>query len=433
MGWFQRVLGVFGRRRIDPIQLQRFIIPVPESGVRLTADEALQLAAVWACIDAIAKAIASCDWNIYQPKGKKRHEQVVDDPLNWILNTRPNPEMTAIAFREALLYIGIPFGNAYAEIIRDGAGRVAELWPLEVDRVTPRRNEAGQLVYHYRQPDGALAILDARQVFHLRGPSLSGFLGENLVARAARSLSIAAAQERFAASFFGRGAHPGGVLEHPGKLSPERVALLEDDFDKKRAGPHNAYRPMILEDGMKWTTISVNPQESQLLEERQFAVEEICRWFGVPPHKVQHLLRSTFSNIEHQSIEFVRDALAPWCVRLQQEADFKLFRQDRGPWRYTKIDTAPLSYGDAKARADAHAVWRQNGIMSANEIRRREGLDDIGPDGDVLLVQANLTTVENIVNPPKPPPAAVPAPAEPDPNDKPAGDDVSTARETLDP
>lgn len=407
MGWFGRLLN--RRRGTDPAHHERWVLPYLPSGFRLTPDEALSLSAVWACIDAIAKAIASCRWNIYLPRGNGRRELLEDDALAWVLNTRPNPDMTAIAFREAMLYTCIPFGNAYAEIVRDGAGRVVELWPLEADRVTPRRaRDTWQFTYEYRQPDGDLVVLSPRDVYHLRGPGLNGLLGDNLIARAAKSLSVAAAQERHSATYFGQGASPTGVLKFPGKLGQEAFDRLRAQWDDKSKQGDKAHRPLILEAGMEWVSVSTEPQKSQLVESRQFSVEEICRWFGVPPHKVQHLLRATYSNIEHSSMEFVRDALTPWCRRLEQEADYKLFRQDRGPWRYTSLDTAPLSYGDAYSRAQAHAVWRQNGVMSANEIRAREGLNDAGPDGDVLLVQSNMTTIEALLNPPEPPPALAP-------------------------
>jgi HK97 family phage portal protein len=416
--------GVFGRRQPDPAWYQRYVIPMVESGVLVTPDEALSVSTCWACIDAIGKAIASCEWNIYAPGPDRKLHLQPEDPLAWVLNTRPNPEMTAIAFREAMLYIAIPFGNAYAEVVKDGAGRVAQLWPLEDWRVQPRRDPEGQLYYQYAQPDGTLASLRPDQVFHLKGPSINGLLGENVVARAVKSISVAAAAERYAGAFFGRGAHPGGVLEHPGKLGAVAAERIQKDFDERRAGPANAHRTLVLEEGMKWTAISIEPEKSQLLETRQFSVEEICRWFGVPPHKVQHLLRATFSNIEHLSIEFVRDALTPWCRRLEQEGDFKLFQQKRGPWRKTLIDTMPLTYGDAAGRAGAHAIWRQNGIFNTNEIRAKEGANDIGPEGDVYLVQSNLTTVGKIVAAPAPAPTLTPGSAGKDVTPEP--EEVST-------
>jgi HK97 family phage portal protein len=386
----------------DPRRETRFVIPYAVSGLNLTPDEMLSLGAVWACIDIISRSIAACKWCIYQPLGNKRRKLLDDDWKTWMLNTRPNPEITAIAWRESMLFQAIPFGNAYSEIVRDRGGRVVQLWPLISERMWPKRDPDWNLVYEYRTVTGEFVYYKPEQIFHLRGPGIGTLMGDNIVARAAKTLGVAAAQERFSASFFGQGAMPGGVLEYPGKITPERHAILKEDWAQKHKGPENQHKPLILENGMTFKPLGIDPQKSQLTEARQFSVEEICRWFGVPPHKVQHLLYATFSNIEHSSIEFVRDALSPWAIRLCQEADYKLFPQTRAPWLYTEINLRPLTRGDAQSRALAHASWRQNGIMSSNEIRAEEGLDDCGPDGDVLIVQSNMTTIEQILNPPQP-------------------------------
>lgn len=433
--WFRDLLA--RRRGDDPQQQIMHQMPYQVAGVSLTPAQTLELSAVWACISIVATSLGSCRWNIYQPTGPGKRVLLYDDPTAWLLNTRPNPDMTAIGWREAMVMVAMPFGNSYSEIVRDGSGRVAALWPLDADRVMPRRDpETWQLYFEYMEPGGALIKLAARDVFHLHGPSLHGLMGDNVVARAAKSLSVAAAQERHSAAYFGQGANPGGTLEMPpgATLGDKQYERLKADWAEKKKGPENAHKPMVLENGWKWNQSNSDPQKSQLVEARQFSVEEICRWFGVPPHKVQHLLRATFSNIEHQSIEFVRDALTPWCRRLEQEADFKLFRQDRGPSKYTCIDTAPLSAGDAKSRMEAYGQARQNGIMNANECREREGLNSMGADGDVYLVQSNLTTIKNIVNPPKPP--APPAPpgrgTDPaPPADDPAADDESGAANAV--
>lgn len=396
----------------DPQNQQRWIPPYPIAGINLTQDQSLSLSTVWACIDIIAKSVASCQWCIYEPvPGTKRRTKIDNDWKFWMLNTRPNPEMTAIGFREAMFFQAIPFGNAYAEIVRDAGGRVIQLWPLLSDRMQPRRNrETWELEYHYTQADGQMLVYGQRQIFHLRGPGLYGLMGENIIARAARTLAVAAAQERFSASFFGQGAQPIGTLTYPHKLDDVTYERLKNDWATKYKGPDNAHKPLILESGMKFEAISIDPAKAQLSEDKKFTVAEICRWFGVPPHKVQHLENATFSNIEHLSIGFVRDALRPWERRICQEADFKLFDQNRAPWKYTEIDLAPLMRGDANSRASAQASWRQNGIKTANEIRAEEGLDDAGDEGDVLLVQANLTTIDRIINPPEPlaPPALPP-------------------------
>lgn len=407
-GLFASFLNLF-RRGEDPRREIRYALPYPVSGINLTPDEMLSLAAVWACIDAIASAVSSCPWNVYQPLGPHRKQLLFDDPVAEILNVQPNPEMTAIGFREAMLFQCIPFGNSYAEIVRDGGGRVAQLWPLMSDRMYVVRDDRWNLLYRYRQWDGSWLELPQNKVFHLRGPGLYGLMGENVIARAAKSVSVAAAQERYAASFFGQGASPGGVLKHPGKLNKDVHDRLKEDWAEKKKGPENAHKPLILEEGMEWEATGIDPEKAQLTESRQFAVEEIARWFKVPPHKIGHLLRATFTNIEHQSIEFVRDCLRPWCCRLEQEAAIKLFRRDRAPWKLTGIDTRELSQGDAAARAAFYASGRQNGWLNANEIRGFEGLDEIGSDGDVFLANGTLKPVEQLIEPPAPPPPKLPS------------------------
>jgi len=401
-GLFASFLNLF-RRGDDPRREIRYALPYPVSGLNLTPDEMLSVAAVWACIDAIASHIASCPWNVYQPQGPHKKTLLYDDPLADILNVEPNPEMTAMGFRESMLFQGIAWGNSYAEIVRDGGGRVAQLWPLITNRMQPMRDEKWNLVYRYRQLDGEYVDLPASKVFHLRGPGLYGLLGENVVARAAKSISVAAAQDRYAASFFGQGASPSGVLKHKGKLSKDAQDRLKDQWAEKKKGPENAHKPLILEEDMDWQATGLEPEKSQLTESRQYSVEDIARWFRVPPHKIGHLLRATFSNIEQQDIEFVRGCLRPWCRRLEQEASRKLVRRDRAPYRVTAIDTRELVKGDAASRAAYYASGRQNGWLNTNEIRAEEGYDEIGSDGDVYLVNGTLKPIEDVLEPPEPP------------------------------
>jgi len=411
IAWVRDVFAAM-RRGQDPVAATRFVLPYPVVGLNLGPDEILSLGAVWACIDVIARAIGQCPWNVYRPLGPGRRELLADDPLAWILNTRPNPEMTAIGFREAMLFQALPFGNAYAEIVRDMGGRVAQLWPLQTDRVQPRRRrDTWTLYYEVRQEDGQRVELEQRDVLHLRGPGLSGLMGDNLIARAAKSLGVLAAQERYSAAFFGQGASPSIALRYGGKLDDKQKASLKEDWAEKRKGPENAHKPLFLEAGMEVEKLGFEPEKSQMVESRQFSVEEVARWFGVPLHKIQHLLHATFSNIEHQALEFVTDAVNPWKCRLTQEADFKLLRQDRAPFKCTELDTSPLLAGDMKSRAEAYAIFRQNGVMSANDIRSREGMNHAGPEGDVLLVQSNMTTVKKLLE--APPPGAKPPPALP--------------------
>lgn len=373
-------------------------LPASFAGLQLSKDDALMLSAVWACMAVIATNLAAAPTNVYEPlEGTKRRKRIEKDNRIWLLNTRPNDEMTAIAFREAMFFQALGDGNSYAEIGRDRGGRVAALWPLLSDRVTPRRNESGELVYDVRQSDGTTKVLAARDVLHVRGPSIGGLMGENLVARAARSLAVAAAHERFSAAFYGRGAQLGGVMKFPTKLSKDQKEELRESWEHNHAGLGKSHRLLVLEGGAEFVATTVDPQKASLVDDKKFSVEEIARWWNVPLHKIQHLEHATFSNIEHQGLDFVTGCLFPWSQRYCQELNAKVFNTgSKGPWWYAEIDLSHLVRGDAQSRAQAAASWVQNGIKTRNEVRQEEGLDDAGLDGDVLTVQSNMTTLSRI-------------------------------------
>jgi HK97 family phage portal protein len=403
MNFWQRALGPIRnlvRRRDEPIRYYRWINTDAPSGIVITPETALQISVVWACVLAITNAIASCRWNIFTGDHTNR-AWLQEDPLDDILNVRPNPEMPAISFREALLFGALTWGNGYAEIVRNGRGQVTALWPLMSDRVTPRRRteKPFELYYAYHQEDGSLVELDSEDVFHLRGPGITGLMGDNLVARAAKSMGLAAAQDRYASTYFGNNTLLGGVLEYPKTLGDDAHKRLKDDWEDRYKGPFKANRPAILENGMKYTPFSNDADKAQMNESRQFSVEDICRWYGVPPHKVQHLLRSTFNNIEHLGIEFARDALTPWALRMEQEADFKFFPV-RGQKRSTKFDMGWLTHGDAKSRFEAYQIGLDRGVWTVNEVRAFEGKNSIGELGDTRLVPLNMTTLEAKANTP---------------------------------
>lgn len=400
MGFWQRVAAPFRRMfnvdRDQPVRYFQYFMGDQPAGVFITSDNALQLSVVWACCMAITNAIAPSKWNVFSLDGGRR-TKLPDDPLAYLLNVRPNPDMTAIAFKESLSLQALTWGNSYAEIVRTNSGKVAQLWPLMSHRMVPRREtvEPYALYYEYQQEMGGTVRLEARDVYHLRGPGISGLMGDNLVARGARSMSLAAAQERFASTYFGNNTVVGGVLSTPGKLQKDAFDRLKQDWEDRHKGPHKSNRPVILEGGMKWEPIGNNAEEAQIIPSRQFSVEDICRWYGVPPHKVQHLLRATFNNIEHLGIEFARDAVTPWAVRWKQEADFKLLSA-RGPLRETAMDLGWLTQGDAKSRMEAYQIARRTGIYTINECREMEGKNAIGPEGDVRMVESNMQTLEQL-------------------------------------
>lgn len=390
-------LAAFGWR--GDSRLYSRSMPGNFAGLNLNREDALMLSAVWACMDVIAKNIAASPLNVYEPiEGTKRRRRIERDNRVWLLNTRPNDEMTAIGFREALFFQALADGNSYAEIGRDRGGRVAALWPLLNTRVTPRRDEVGSLVYDVVDETGEPHTLEQRDVIHLRGPSLSGLMGESVIVRAARALAVAAAHERFSAAFYGRGAQLGGVLKAPTKLTEDQKTDLRKQWEENHAGLGRAQRLLVLEGGFDFVATTVEPAKASLVEDKKFSIEEIARFYGVPLHKIGHLEHATFSNIEHQGLEFVTSCLFPWTQRFCQELNAKVFNTgSKGPWWYAEIDLSHLVRGDAQSRATAAAGWVQNGIKSRNEVRAEEGLDDAGGDGDVLTVQSNMTTLKRVM------------------------------------
>lgn len=363
-------------------------------GLRMTPDDALRLSAVWACTTVVAKSLASSDWDVFlqRPNGDREMRRMLSA---WsLLNIRPNPESTAFSFKEAMYIQALVWGNFYAEIEFDRVRRPIALWPLAPERCTLEREPDNNLVLVVRNRGGGEAVLDYDDVFHLHGPGVDGISGFDVVTTAARSLAHSAAAERFGQSFYHNNTQLGGLLSTEQKLGPEGRQELSDEIKEGRQGSDNAFGMLILDSGFEFKEFGVQPDKAQFIETRYLLIEEVCRWFGVPPHKVAHLLRATFSNIEQQGIEFVRDALTPWAERAAQEADWKLLR----PWNSvrSRIDIDWLAEGDAKTKAETDSIYVQNGIKTRNEVRAQRGLNGAGADADKFTVQVNLTTLEKI-------------------------------------
>jgi len=428
--WFSRLFAK--AKPDDPLRLPVFYpyAYVP-TDLKLTPDEALSLSAVWACVTVIACDLAASPWEVHSRDGRGRRVALPDDNLSYLLNTRPNQDTTAQALRESLLIQALTFGDGYLEIVEDVAGRVVELQLLGSERVRSFRVgdgivpivwaadqglEPGSLVYRFQQQDGTMVFLRSDQVFHLRGPSANSLLGEGIVMRAAKAAALAHAAEQFALGYYARGTTPTGVLKFDGQYSKndEDRARLRADWEQNQQGARNSHKPLILPKGWDWQSISNNAAESQVLQSRQHSVEDIARFFRVPGHLVGIVASSQGygRNLEELNLSYVRNTLTPWVKRLEQEADFKLIPA-RAP-RYTSINTGWLTLGTAKDRATADEIRLRSGVESVNEIREREGLEDIGPAGDLHLVPTTLTLLEeeNLTKSPEPPSEGPGAPAD---------------------
>lgn len=356
------------------------------ANVYVDADSALKNATVWACVQYLTKAVSQLPWRVMK-EVEKGGEVQPKHPVDWLLHKRPCPDMGAFSWRQSMLGQALLRGNAYAEIEWDNRGMPYALWPIHPDRVRVCRAENGALEYEVWNKGGN-TVLAASDVYHIRGYG-DGPVGYGVIEYAAQSIGWAQATELFGATYFGEGMNPSGIITSKAGLSPAALDLLRADMDRLYKGPKGK-RTMILDADMGFQKITSTPDESQFVESMQHQVEEICRWFGCPPHKVMHLLRATFSNIEHQSIEVVVDSVTPWVRVFEEEADYKLFGEMNRQGFYTKMNLNALLRGDNASRAQLYKALFEMGALSSNDILGLEDMNSIGADGDQRFISTNL-------------------------------------------
>jgi phage portal protein BeeE len=362
----------FGQARDKPVDKAAdagysFLFGRTTSGKPVNERTAMQTTAVYACVRILAEAVASLPLHVYEYQDDGGKKLVHDHPLYYLLHDEPNPEMTSFVFRETLMSHLLIWGNAYAQIIRDGAGRVLGLYPLLPDKMEVQRDDKGNIYYVYSRNSD-------------ENPTFKEY-----------AVGMTLACEEYGASFFANGANPGGVLEHPGVLKdPSKV---RESWNSVYRGVSNAHKIAVLEEGMKYQQIGIPPEEAQFLETRKFQINEIARLYRIPPHMVGDLDKSSFSNIEQQSLEFVKYTLDPWVIRWEQSLQRSLLLPGEKGKYFIKLNVDGLLRGDYQSRMNGYAVGRQNGWFSANDIREMENMNPI-PDeegGNLYLINGAMT------------------------------------------
>ena len=379
-----------------------FFMGGSSSGKAVTERSAMQMTAVYSCVRILAEAVAGLPIHLYRYTDDGGKEKALDHPLYRLLHDEPNPEMSSFVFRETLMTHLLLWGNAYAQVIRNGKGEVIALYPLMPNKMSVDRDTNGQLYYTYQRSkeeaptmEGSSVTLRPSDVLHIPGLGFDGLVGYSPIAMAKNSIGMAIACEEYGAKFFANGATPGGILEHPGTVKdPQRV---RESWNSAFGGSANASKVAVLEEGMKYTPISISPEQAQFLETRKFQINEIARIFRVPPHMVGDLEKSSFSNIEQQSLEFVKYTLDPWVIRWEQSLQRILLTREEKQNYFVKFNLEGLLRGDYQSRMNGYAIGRQNGWMSANDIRELENLDRIPADegGDLYLVNGNMLPMKN--------------------------------------
>ncbi len=373
------------------------------SGKSVSQTSALSVTAVYSCVRILSEAIAGLPLHTYKCRSNGGKEKAIDHPLYFILHDEPNPEMTSFVFRETMMSHLLLWGNAYAQILRNGKGDVIALYPLAPNRMTVDRASNGRIYYTYSTSDDdnpklkskGQVYLKAEDVLHIPGLGFDGLVGYSPIAMARNAIGMAMACEEYGAKFFANGASPSGVLEHPSTIkNPDK---LRESWNSLFKGSSNSHQIAVLEEGLKYQPISISPNEAQFLETRKFQINEIARIFRIPPHMIGDLEKSSFSNIEQQSLEFVKYTLDPWVTRWEQSICRRLFKDSEKAEYFVKFNVDGLLRGDYQSRMNGYATGRQNGWLSANDIRELENMNQI-PDelgGNLYLVNGSMTKLED--------------------------------------
>lgn len=357
----------------------------------------IQHVAVLACIRVLSEAVAQLPLNVYKYTAEGK-ERAYKHPLYFLLHDQPNPEMTSFTLREVLMSHLLIYGNAYAQIIRNGRGDVIGLYPLMADKMRVDRDNKNRLIYIYSRYDEANPnireqgeiVLPAEQVLHIPGLGYDGLVGYSPIAMAKSAIGMSLSCEKYGAKFFANGASPSGVLEHPGVIKdPDRVR----EAWRNAYGSGNAHKVAVLEEGMKYTPISIPNNDAQFLETRKFQVEEIARLYRVPLHMIGDLEHATFSNVEHLSLDFVKYTLDPWLVRWEQSLQKSLFSEQDKKKYFIKFNADGLLRGDYASRMQGYSIGIQNGFLCPNDVRTLEDMNSIPEEdgGNTFMVNGSMT------------------------------------------
>jgi len=369
-----------------------FYFGTSASGKAVNPSSAIQVSAVYACVRVIAETIASLPFHVYEST-EDGSRKATEHPLYRLIHDEPNKEMTSFILRETLMSHLLLYGNAYCQIVRTGRDKIDSLYPLIPDKMEVDRDAGGLLMYTYTTSDGKRWRLDPRDVLHIPGLGFDGIMGYSPIALEKSAIGLGIAAEEYGSKFFSNGARPSGILTHPNNVKDP--AALRASWNAAYGSSSNASRVAVLEEGMTFVPLSLPNNEAQFLETRKFQVSEICRIFRVPPHMIGDLDRATFSNIEHQSIDFAVHTIRPWLVRIEQAINRALFSDKEKGRFYVQFNLDGLMRGDYKSRMEGYAIARQNGWMSANDIRELENMNPMTDDegGNAYLVNGNMIPV----------------------------------------
>lgn len=355
----------------------------------VTPDTAMKFTTIYTCVKVLSESIATLPIHLYEEKKNKRER--LDNAITRRLEN-PNKFMSEFDFKSMIAVDSCLFGNSYWQITKNGLTDITGIYPLIPTQMKVEIKEDGDISYVYTSLKQGVVTLPADEVLHFKMLSLDGVVGISPIAYNALAISLGMSQSEYSDNFYKNGSNSSVILSHPATLKDDAYNRLKDSFTKEYTGVKNSHKPILLEDGMKIERLSITNADAQYIESRTFNKDEIAGIFRVPPHMVNEMSKSTFSNIEHQSLEFVKYSLMPYLVMIETELKNKLLLKSGRSKQYFKFNTNALVRGDIKTRYESYQIGIQSGFINRNEVRRLEDLDEA--DGlDEFIVPLNMTNV----------------------------------------
>jgi len=360
-----------------------------KTGVTITKENSITLSGVYNAVQVYADSISSLPISIINESNGARVKDK-DHPVYPLLAREPNALMTSFVYRQIIIPEILLWGNSYSIIeFQKGTQRPISLLPVHPSKVEVEIKD-GLLWYTFNLEKGKL-ILDQSNVLHFRGMG-DNVMGKSVIDCARENLGLGKASEEFGSRFFGNGASMTGILESDKSLSDKAYTNLSNSFNNTNGGIANAMKPLILEEGLSWKPVSIPPDSAQFLETRRFSIEDIARWFNLPPHKLKDLTRATFSNIEEQDLNFVKESILPKVINIEQELNRKLLRENEKGSTFFHFNLDGLLRGDIKTRTEAYKNLMMVGAISPNEIRAKEEMNSY-EGGDSKFMQLNAAPI----------------------------------------
>lgn len=365
------------------------------AGKSIDENSAMMVSTAWACVRLLSQTIGYLPWAIYEQDGKGNSTRI-DHDLSAVLIDSPNVDMTSVEFKEAKVTNLSLQGNCYSLKETRTDQSISALYPIPTCYVQNKISKDGE-IYYAINDRGKWDDYPREKIWHVKGFGSNGLAGLSPIAYARQTLGLSLATEEFQARFFSAGAAPSWLVSIPNWLHPDQRVIARENIQRLVAGNENAHKAWLLEGGMTAQPGTMPLADAQFLELRGLTVDEVCRWFGVPPHLVAKLDRSTNNNIEQQSLEFIMYGLQHYLTRFESSATKWLFKPDERKRFFLRFNVDALLRADAVGRAALWSAGAQNGYLNRNEIRAKEGWNRSNDAGmDSYTVQSNLVPIDKL-------------------------------------